>query len=93
MVPAPSFFEELVVAFVYSNARERCYYDKYYISTPKMLATIKRIVSHFRSRKPKAISDWESNIVKGYAVYRHLLKKREAVLHLDLHNHDLVIVK
>jgi hypothetical protein len=57
-----------------------------------MLSTIKRIVSHLEvgNRKTK---DWERAIMKGYAAYRHLLNKREAVLHLDLHNHDLVIVK
>lgn len=84
--------EELVIAFVYSNARERCYYDNIKHLDSELLSTIKRIVSHLEvgNRRTK---DWERAIVKGYEAYRHLLEKREAVLHLDLHNHDLIIVK
>jgi NTP pyrophosphatase (non-canonical NTP hydrolase) len=83
--------EELVVAFVYSNAKERCYYDGIRHLDSEMLSTIKRIVSHLEvaGRQTK---DWERAIQQGYAAFRHLLKKREAVFNLDLRRRELTIV-
>lgn len=84
--------EELVVAYVYSNAKERRYYENIKHLDSEMLSTIKRIVSHLEvgTRKTK---DWERAIQQGYAAFRHLLLKREAVLHLDLCKCELSIVK
>jgi NTP pyrophosphatase (non-canonical NTP hydrolase) len=84
--------EELVVAFVYSNAKERRYYQDIKHLDSEMLSTIKRIVSHLEvgTRKKK---DWERAIQQGYAAFRHLLKKREAVFSLDLRKRELTIVK
>jgi len=84
--------EELVVAFVYGNAKERKYYQNIKHLDSEILSTIKRIVSHLEvgTRKTK---DWEDAIFQGYAAFRYLLQKREAVLHLDLKNRKLAIVK
>ena len=84
--------EELVVAFVYGNARERKYYENIKHLDSEMLSTIKRIVRHLEvgTRKTK---DWEDAIFQGYAAFRHLLAKREATFHLDLKKRKLVIVK
>ena len=84
--------EELVVAFVYSNAKERRYYKDIKHLDSEMLSTIKRIVRHLEvgTRKTK---DWERAIQQGYAAFRHLLEKREAVLQLDLRKRELTIVK
>src|SRR5260370_31266194 len=84
--------EELVVAFVYSNARERRYYENIKHLDSEMLATIKRIVTHLEvgTRKTK---DWERAILRGYAAFRHLLQNREALLHLDLRTRDLILLK
>jgi len=84
--------EELVVAFVYSNAKERRYYEDIKHLDSEMLSTIKRIVGHLEvgTRKTK---DWEQAIQQGYAAFRYLLKKREAVFKLDLRKRELTIVK
>lgn len=84
--------EELVVAYVYSNAKERRYYENIKHLDSEMLSTIKRIVSHLevRGRKTK---DWERAIQQGYAAFRHLLVKREAVLNLDLSKRELTIAR
>ena len=84
--------EELVVAFVYGNAKERKYYENIKHLDSEMLSTIKRIVRHLEvgTRRTK---DWEDAVFQGYAAFRHLLEKREAVLHLDLRKRKLTIVK
>jgi hypothetical protein len=84
--------EELVVAFVYSNAKERRYYDKIRHLDSEMLSTIKRIVGHLEVGR-RHTKDWERAILQGYAAFRHLLAKREAVLQLDLRKRELTIVK
>jgi NTP pyrophosphatase (non-canonical NTP hydrolase) len=84
--------EELVVAFVYGNAKERKYYENIKHLDSEMLSTIKRIVRHLEvgARRTK---DWEDAIFQGYTAFRHLLAKKEAVLHLDLRKRKLTIVK
>lgn len=84
--------EELVVAFVYSNAKERRYYDNIKHLDSELLSTIKRIVRHLEvhTRKTK---DWERAIQQGYEAFRHLLKKREGVFRLDLQKRELCIIK
>jgi len=84
--------EELVIAFVYGNAKERKYYENIKHLDSEMLSTIKRIVAHLEvgTRRTK---DWEQAVFQGYAAFRHLLDKREAVLHLDLKRRELIIVK
>lgn len=84
--------EELIVAFVYGNAKDRMYYKNIKHLDSEMLSTIKRIVRHLEVgvRRTK---DWEDAIFQGYAAFRHLLEKREAVLHLDLKQRKLTIIK
>jgi NTP pyrophosphatase (non-canonical NTP hydrolase) len=84
--------EEAVVAFIYSNAKERRYYENIKHLDSEMLATIKRIVTHVEvsTRKTK---DWERAIIKGYAAFRHLLKHKEGLFELDLRNRDLIVLK
>jgi NTP pyrophosphatase (non-canonical NTP hydrolase) len=84
--------EELVVAFVYSNAKERRYYDNIKHLDSELLSTVKRIVAHLEVGKRRT-KDWERAIFQGYAAFRHLLEKREAVFHLDLRKRELTIVK
>jgi NTP pyrophosphatase (non-canonical NTP hydrolase) len=87
-----AILEELIVAFVYSNATERRYYEGIRHVDTEMLSTIKRIVGHLEVRVRKT-RDWERAILKGYAAFRHLLKHREAVLEVDLTTGDLRIQK
>ena len=84
--------EEMVVAFIYSNAKERRYYDNIKHLDSEMLATIKRIVRHLEVGKRRT-KDWEQAIQQGYAAFRHLLVKREAILRLDLRKRELRILK
>jgi len=83
--------EEAVVAFIYSNAKERRYYENIKHLDSEMLLTVKRIVTHVEvgARKTK---DWERAIMKGYAAFRHLLKHREGVFELNLRERDLTIL-
>jgi NTP pyrophosphatase (non-canonical NTP hydrolase) len=84
--------EEAVVAYVYSNAQERKYYENVRHLDSEMLATVKRIVAHVEVSSCTT-QDWERTIMKGYTAFRHLLKHRQAVLELDLQNRDLVILE
>jgi NTP pyrophosphatase (non-canonical NTP hydrolase) len=84
--------EELVVAFVYGNAKERKYYQGVKHLDSEMLSTIKRIVRHLEVGTRKTM-DWEDAIFQGYAVFRHLLEKREAVLQVDMKKRKLTILK
>jgi len=59
---------------------------------PPSESTIKRIVRHLEVGTRRT-QDWERAIFQGYAAFRHLLAKREAVLHLDLRKRELAIVK
>ena len=84
--------EELIVAFVYSNAKEHRYYEGIKHLDSEMLVAIKRLVSHLevKCRKTK---DWEKAILQGYKVFRHLVNKREAVLHIDITKRQLGILE
>ncbi len=84
--------EELVIAFVYGNARERKYYQGVKNLDSEMLSTIKRIVRHLEVATRKTM-DWEDAIFQGYAVFRHLLKKGEAVLQVDMKKRKLTILE
>ena len=54
--------------------------------------TIKRIVRHLEVGTRKTM-DWEDAIFQGYAVFRHLLERREAVLQVDMKKRKLTILK
>ena len=84
--------EELIVAFVYSNAKEHRYYEGIKHLDSEMLVNIKRLVSHLevKCRKTK---DWEKAILQGYRVFRHLVEKRQAVLHIDISKRQLAILE
>jgi NTP pyrophosphatase (non-canonical NTP hydrolase) len=84
--------EELVTAFIYSNATERRYYEDIKHLDSEMLGTIKRIVAHLEVRVRRT-ADWENAILQGYKVFRHLLTDHEAVVELDLLNRTLKIVE
>jgi hypothetical protein len=84
--------EELVIAYVYGNARERKYYQGVKHLDSEMLSTIKRIVCHLEVGTRKTM-DWEDAIFQGYAVFRHLLDKREAFLQVDMRKRKLTILR
>ena len=84
--------EELIVAYVYANAREHRYYDDIKHLDSEMLSAIKRFASHLevKCRKTK---DWEKAILQGYKVFRHLNGKRQAVVHIDMSKRQLRILE
>jgi NTP pyrophosphatase (non-canonical NTP hydrolase) len=84
--------EELIVAFVYTNAQDRRYYQGIRHVDSELLATIKRLVDHLEVRA-RRMRDWELAILKGYAAFRHILKSRDAVFRVDLDKRDLLILK
>ena len=84
--------EELVVAFVYGNARERKYYQGVKHLDSEMLFNHQAHRSPSRSWYTKTM-DWEDAIFQGYAVFRHLLERREAVLQVDMKKRKLTILK
>lgn len=85
-----AILEELIVAFVYSNARDRRYYERIKHVDTEMLSTIKRIVGHLEVHARRT-REWENAIFQGYAAFRHLLKKRAAVLTVDMNARELRI--
>lgn len=80
--------EELIVAFVYSNARDRRYYAGIRHVDTEMLVTIKRIVGHLEVHQ-RTMKDWERAILQGYAAFRFLLKNRAATLTVDMRAREL----
>lgn len=84
--------EELIVAFVYANARERRLYDGIKNLDTEMLSTIKRLVTHLEVRR-RRMQDWERAILQGYAAFRYLLERRKAVLAIDMRRRQLKIVE
>ncbi len=87
-----AILEELIVAFVYANARERRYYHDIKHLDTEMLSTVKRLVSHLEVRKRRT-QDWERAILQGYAAFRHLLDHRKAVFMIDLKQRQLKIIE
>lgn len=86
-----AILEELVVAFIYSNAQQRRYYEGVKHVDSEMLSTIRRIVSHLEVHR-RTTNDWERAILGGYGAFRHLLEKREAILRVDMNARELTIV-
>jgi NTP pyrophosphatase (non-canonical NTP hydrolase) len=87
-----AILEELVIAFIYSNAKDRRYYENVKHVDTEMLGTIKRIVAHLEVRLRRT-GDWENAILQGYSAFRYLLAKHEAVIELDLNKRTLKIIK
>lgn len=87
-----NILEELIVAFVYSNARERKLYDGIMHLDSDMLSTIKRLVTGLEVRVRPA-KQWEAAILQGYAAFRYLLKHRSAALTVDIQRGELRVEK
>ncbi len=87
-----AILEELVIAFIYSNAKDRRYYENVKHVDTEMLGTIKRIVAHLEVHLRRT-GDWENAILQGYRAFRYLLAKHEAVIQLDLSERTLKIVE
>jgi len=87
-----AILEELIVAFVYANARERRYYEGVEHVDTEMLSTIKRLVSHLEVRRC-SMRDWERAIIQGYRAFRHLLECRSALLQVDLGGRELKVIE
>jgi NTP pyrophosphatase (non-canonical NTP hydrolase) len=87
-----AILEELIVAFIYSNARERKYYDGVRHLDSDLLATIKRLVAHLEVNRRRG-KDWEEAILKGYAAFRHMIATRDAVFQLDMSAREIRILK
>lgn len=87
-----AILEELVTAFIYSNAQERRYYEDIKHVDSEMLGTIKRIVAHLEVHSRRT-GDWESAILQGYTAFRHLLKYRHGVFELNLRKRELLIIE
>lgn len=87
-----AILEELIVAYIYSNAKERKYYDKVRNVDSELLTTVKRLVSHLEVHKRRA-KDWEEAILKGYAAFRHLLKTKDATFELDMVKRKITVIK
>ncbi|MFA6244924.1 MAG: hypothetical protein WC655_28535 [Candidatus Hydrogenedentales bacterium] len=83
--------EELLVAFVYTNATQFRLYDGVEHLDSEMLATIKRLVAHLEVHERLA-ADWERAIKQGYAAFRHLKDKKDAVLSIDMKRRELKVV-
>ncbi len=83
--------EELIVAYVATNATTRCFYENIKHLDSEMLTTIKKLVSHLEVKQRKT-KDWERAILEGYRVFRHLVEKRQAVVRIDIKKRTLKIL-
>jgi len=84
--------EELIVAYVYSNARERRYYAGVRHIDSEMLATIKSLVAHLEV-KIRRMKDWEKAVLQGYTAFRYLLKHKRARIVIDMEAKELRVEK
>jgi len=84
--------EELIVAFIYSNARERKYYAGVRHVDTELLTTVKRLVAHLQVKTRRG-KDWEEAILKGYAAFRHMISARDATFELDMETREIRILK
>jgi len=84
--------EEMIVAFVYSNASERSLYDGIRSLDSEMLATVKRIVAHVEVGRRRT-QDWENAILQGYTAFRHLTAKGKGIVVVDMDKGKLIIEK
>lgn len=84
--------EELIVAYVYSNAKERKYYEGVRHIDSEMLATIKSLVAHLEV-KVRRMKDWEKAVMQGYTAFRHLLECKKARIVVDMEARDLRVEK
>jgi NTP pyrophosphatase (non-canonical NTP hydrolase) len=84
--------EELIVAYIYSNARDRKYYAEVQHVDSEMLAVVRRLVNHLEVHIRPG-KDWEQAILKGYAAFRHILAKRDAVFELDMEAREIRVVE
>jgi NTP pyrophosphatase (non-canonical NTP hydrolase) len=87
-----AILEELIVAYVYSNARERKYYQGVRHLDSDMLATIKALVTRLEVRVRK-MKEWEQATLQGYAAFRFLLKHKMARLTIDMEARELRVSK
>jgi NTP pyrophosphatase (non-canonical NTP hydrolase) len=84
--------EELIVAYIYSKAREMKHYSGVRYVDSDLIATIKRLVAHLEVNKRRG-KDWEEAILKGYAAFRHIVEVREATFELDMKAREIRVVK
>lgn len=84
--------EELIVAYVYSNAKERRYYAELKHIDSEMLATIKSLVAHLEV-KVRRMKEWEKAVMQGYAAFRYLIKHKKARLVVDMEARNLRVEK
>lgn len=84
--------EELIVAYVYSNAKERRNYAGIKHLDSEMLSTIKRLVAHLEVKSCRT-RDWEASILCGYKIFRHLIQKRKADVRVDMNKKTLEIIR
>ncbi len=82
--------EELLVAYVYSNARQNSLYKGVRHLDSEMLATIKRLVLHLEVKERPA-HDWEAAIQQGYTAFRFLKDKGQATLSVDMDQRQLSV--
>jgi NTP pyrophosphatase (non-canonical NTP hydrolase) len=86
-----AIIEELLVAFVYSNARENSFYDGVRHLDSEMLGTIKRLVLHLEV-KERPVRDWERAIQQGYSAFRHLRARGEGTFAIDMDTRTLTVL-
>lgn len=84
--------EELIVAYVYCNAKERKYYEGVRHIDSEMLTTIKSLVAHIEV-KVKRMQDWERAVMQGYDAFRFLLKHKKVRLVIDMTMKELRVAK
>ncbi len=87
-----AILEELIVAYVYTNARDRKYYEGIRHLDTDMLSTVKKLVAHLEVNRRKA-KDWERAILQGYTAFRHLNKRRRAIVRVDMNRRQLKILE
>ena len=87
-----AIIEELIIAFIYSNAREHSFYEGARHLDSDMLSTITKICGHLEV-KIRLSSQWERAILQGYRAFRAVKDSKDVVVQIDVNQGALRVQK
>lgn len=81
--------EEAISLLVFNDAKENNFYANTNKINPTLLEFIRRMVSPFEVND-RSSNEWENAILKGYDIFRKLIKNNGGKVRFDLLNRDIV---
>ncbi|MFM9985616.1 MAG: nucleotide pyrophosphohydrolase [Flavobacteriales bacterium] len=76
--------EESISLIIFNKAKQRDFFKENKKISPSLLNLIKEMTSPFEVAV-KSKKEWESAILKGYSLFRQLVKNNGGKIHFDMH--------